>query len=90
MLDAARVAAGVNVLLLVVLIGIWGRNYMEIRAPLTLGSIVFGSLLLAENVVALYFYFTAPAMPTVAVEFMMLLQVLETAGIGALAYFTWQ
>jgi hypothetical protein len=90
MLDAARVAAGTNVLLLVVLLWIWGRNYVEIRAPLTLGSIVFGTLLLAENVVALYFYFTAPAMPTVAVEFMMILQVLETAGIGALAYFTWQ
>ena len=90
MLDAARVAAGINVVLLVGLLWIWGRNYLEIRAPLTLGSILFGTLLLAENLVALYFYLTAPAMPTVAVEFMMVLQVLETAAIGAFAYFTWQ
>jgi hypothetical protein len=90
MLDAARVAAGVNIVLLAGLIAIWVRTYREIRAPLTLGSIVFATFLLAENVVALYFYFTAPAMPTLAVQFMMLLQVLETVGIAVLAYVTWQ
>lgn len=89
-LDAARVAAAVNVVLLLGLIGIWVRTYREIRAPLTLGSIVFASFLLAENAVALYFYFTAPAMPTLAVQFMMLLQVLETGGIAVFAYVTWQ
>jgi hypothetical protein len=40
--------------------------------------------------VALYFYFTAPAMPTLAIQFMMILQVLETVGIAVLAYVTWQ
>jgi hypothetical protein len=90
MLDAARVAAGVNVVLLVGLLAVWGRTYREVRAPLTLGSMVFAGFLLAENVVALYFYFTAPAMPTLAVRFMMVLQVLETVGIAVLAYVTWQ
>jgi hypothetical protein len=51
---------------------------------------VFAAFLLAENVVALYFYLTAPAMPPLAVQFMMVLQVLETVGIAALAYVTWQ
>lgn len=90
MLDAARVAAAVNVVLLVGLIAIWARTYREVRAPLTLGSMVFAGFLLAENVVALYFYFTAPAMPTLAVQFMMILQILETVGIAVLAYVTWQ
>jgi hypothetical protein len=90
MLDAARIAAAVNVLLLGVLIGVWIRTYREIRAPLTLGSITFAVFLLAENVVALYFYFNAPVMPALAVRVMMVLQVLETVGIGALAYVTWQ
>jgi hypothetical protein len=40
--------------------------------------------------VALWFYLTAPAMPTLAVEVMMILQILETVGIAALAYVTWQ
>ncbi|RLM53884.1 hypothetical protein DVK02_10675 [Halobellus sp. Atlit-31R] len=90
MLDAARVAAAVNILLLVAVIGVWVNTYREIRAPFTLASIVFAGFLLAENVVALYFYFTAPAMPTVAVQVMMILQILETAGISVLAYVTYQ
>ena len=89
-LDAARVAAGLNVLMLLVLIGVWLGTYREIRAPMTLGSIVFATLLLAENAVALYFYFNAPAMPTLAVQFMMVLQVLETVGIGVLTSVTWK
>jgi hypothetical protein len=89
-LDVARIAAAVNVLLLVGLIAIWVRTYREVRAPMTLGSIVFASFLLAENAVALYFYFNAPAMPTLAVEVMMLLQILEAGGIAVLAYITWQ
>ena len=90
MLDAARVAAGLNVLLLLFVIGIWVSTYREIRAPFTLASMIFAGFLLAENVVALLFYFNAPAMPTVAVQVMMVLQILETAGISVLAYITWQ
>ncbi|WP_435183686.1 hypothetical protein [Halobellus sp. EA9] len=90
MLDAARLAATVNIVLLLAVLWVWVGTYREVRAPFTLGSIVFGTFLLAENVVALYFYFTAPAMPTVAVQVMMLLQILETGGIGALTYITWQ
>ena len=89
MLDAARVAAGVNIVLLITLLVLWGRTYREVRAPLTLGSMVFAALLLAENAVALWFYLPAPAMPGIAVQVMMLLQILETAGIGVLVYVTW-
>jgi len=89
-LNGARIAAAVNILLLGVLITIWVQTYREIRAPLTLGSIVFASFLLAENAVALYFYFTAPAMPAIAVQVMMILQMLETIGISVLTYFTWK
>lgn len=89
-LDAARAAAGINVLLLLVVIGVWVNTYQEIRAPFTLASMIFAGFLLAENVIALFFYFNAPAMPTVAVQVMMILQILETAGISVLAYITWQ
>lgn len=89
-LDGARIAAALNILLLGVLITIWVQTYREIRAPLTLGSIVFASFLLAENAVALYFYFNAPVMPAAAVQIMMLLQILETVGIGVLTYYTWK
>jgi hypothetical protein len=89
-LDAARAAAAINVVLLLVLLSIWLRTYREIRAPLTLGSIAFATFLLAENAVALWFYFSAPALPLLAVQVMMVLQVLETVGIAALTYVTWK
>jgi len=90
MLDAARAAAAINIVLLAVLVGVWVRTYREVRAPMTLGSIVFAGFLLAENAVALYFYFNAPALPSVAVEVMMVLQVLEAFGVAALTYVTLQ
>ncbi|ERG91894.1 MAG: hypothetical protein J07HQW1_01928 [Haloquadratum walsbyi J07HQW1] len=90
MLDTARVAAVVNTTFLVGLIIMWAQTYREIRAPLTLGSIIFATLLLAENIVALYFYLTAPTMPRPAVQFMMILQLLETVAIAVLTYVTWQ
>lgn len=90
-LDAARLAAAINILLLGGIIGIWVRSYREIRAPMTLGSIVFAVFLLAENAVALYFYFNAPTgMPPLAVEVMAVLQILEAVGIAALSYVTWK
>jgi hypothetical protein len=89
-LDAARIAAAINILLLGGIIAIWVRNYREIRAPMTLGSIVFATFLLAENAVALYFYFNAPALPTIAVEVMAVLQILEAVGIAVLSYVTWK
>ena len=90
MLDAARIAAALNVVLLGVIIAVWVNTYREIKAPFTLASIAFAGFLLAENLVALYFYFNAPAMPTVAVQVMMILQILETMGISVLTYVTVQ
>jgi len=90
LLDAARAAAAINVVLLIGLIAIWVRNYREIRAPMTLGSIVFATLLLAENAVALYTYLNPPQMSPPAVEAMMVIQVLETVGIAVLMYVTWK
>ena len=91
MLDAAQAAAAINVALLLGLIGIWVRNYREIRAPMTLGSIVFAALLLAENALAFYYYtFSGLPLSEPAIRAMMYLQILETVGVAVLAYVTWQ
>jgi len=89
MLTIAQVAAAVNVLLLLALGYVWGRNYREIRSQHTLGSLVFAVLLLGENALALYYYLYGPAISPPAVEAMLYLQVLETVGIAFLAYVTW-
>jgi len=51
---------------------------------------VFVTFLLAENTVALWLYLNPPDMAPLAVEVMMILQVLESVGVAALAYVTWQ
>jgi hypothetical protein len=55
-LDAARAAAALNVVLLLVLAGIWARTLREIRTKQTFGSLLFAALLLGENVLAVYYY----------------------------------
>jgi hypothetical protein len=88
-LDVARVAAGLNILLLAVLVGIWGRNYLEIRSKQTLGSVIFAAFLLVENALALFYYLDPPQMSLPAVRAMMYLQILEFVGIAFLVYVTW-
>lgn len=60
-LDAARVAAGVNVLLLLGLGSVWLRNYRRHGARHTLALLVVAGFLLVENLLWLYFYILHPA-----------------------------
>lgn len=87
-LDLARVAAATNVVLLAVLVAIWGRNYREIRSRHTLGALVFALFLLAENALALYYYFSGLSIRPASVRAMMYLQVLEAVAIAAYTYVT--
>lgn len=57
-LSLASVFSGLNILLLLILGGIWGRNYLEFRTPLTLGLLGFATILFIENLVALSFFFS--------------------------------
>ena len=95
--DVARLAAGVNLLLLSALLVIWGRNYLELRSKHTLGLAVFASFLLAENGLSLYVYLVDPTLsawfssqvPAIAWRAMMALHVLETVGLAFLLWVTW-
>jgi hypothetical protein len=96
-LEIARVSAGLNVLLLIGLGYVWIRNYLQFRSKHTLGLFVFALLLLAENLLALYFYSLDPSLaswfkhdvPSLAWQAMMMLHVLETAALLFLAWVTW-
>jgi hypothetical protein len=96
-IDLARVSVSLNVVLLGALIYVWGRNYLDIRSKHTFGLLLFGVLLLGENAFALYFYLLDPllsvwfstAVPDPAWQALVLLHLLETVGLAALAYVTW-
>lgn len=57
-IQAASALAGVNLLLLGALTVVWARNYRTFGTPLVLGMLAFGVAMLAENAVALYYFFT--------------------------------
>lgn len=94
-MTAASVATALNVVLLVILGGIWVRNYREFRSKHTLGLTVFAVLLLAENLLSLNYYVLDPQVAQllnsadpIAGRAMMFVQVLELAGIGFLLWVT--
>lgn len=55
---AASALTGLNALLLLALSAVWVRNYRTFRTPMTLGLLVFALVLLVENAVAIYFFFS--------------------------------
>ena len=95
--DIARLSAGINVVLLSVLLFIWGRNYLEFRSKHTLGLGIFALFLLAENALSLYVYIVDPTLsawfasevPDIAWRAMMALHVLETLALAFLVWITW-
>lgn len=95
-LTVARVATGVNALLLLGLLYVWGRNYRQYRAQHTLGLLVFAVLLFAQNALAFYLYNFHPVfgswldaaapLPQTA---MMALTLLELGALVFLSRITW-
>jgi len=96
LVDAARVAVGLNALLLTVLIAVWGRNYLELRTKHTAGLLVFAVLLFLENAFAIYFYTIDPTLsfwfdtqvPEVAWQAMLLFHLLELLAIAVITWTT--
>ncbi|RLM36834.1 hypothetical protein [Haloarcula sp. Atlit-120R] len=58
LITAAAALAGLNVLLLLPLLGVWVRNYATFRTGLVAGLIAFAVAMLAENAIAVYFFFS--------------------------------
>jgi hypothetical protein len=92
-LTAAAALAGVNVLLLLGLGGIWVRNYRTFRTPMVLGLVAFSAVLVVQNLAALYFFFSKQ-MLYAAMEgihdVVLVLRGLETLALLILAYVTWR
>lgn len=59
-LDAARLAAGLNLVVLLALGVVWLRSYRRHGARHTLGLLVFAGFLVVENALWLYFYVLHP------------------------------
>lgn len=96
-LNAALLAAAINVVLLLALGGIWLRNYRRYRASHTLGLLIFAAVLLVQNLLWLYFYGLHPGFigwflntGTDVQIGLMALCGLETLALVVLFRITWQ
>lgn len=87
----ATLLSAVNVLLLVVLTGIWVRNYRAFGSELTAGLAMFGIALLLENAAAIYFFFSTGMLyansPGVQ-QSVVTLRALQTVALAFLTYVT--
>lgn len=54
----ATALASINILLLVGLTIVWLRNYRTFGSSLILGLVAFGAVMMIENGVAIYFFFS--------------------------------
>jgi hypothetical protein len=95
-LNVAGGATAINVVILLVLVGIWLRNYWELGSKHALGLSVFGILLLAENLLAFFYYVIHPQVAEllrsaapVAGQAMSSVQILELLGLLFLTWVTW-
>lgn len=88
-----------NLVLLLGLTYVWGRNYAELRSKHALGLVLFALFLLGENALAAYYFILDPTLatwitnesqvPPVAQGAMLLLRVLEFGGLAFLTWVTW-
>jgi hypothetical protein len=81
--------AALNVTLLLVLTGVWVRNYRTFGSDLTLGLLAFAVVLLLENLTAVYFFLSTKMLYTEMPEVQTAVLTLRALQFVALAFLTW-
>lgn len=99
LIDVMHVFTVLNLLLLISLGYVWGRNFLQFRSKHTLGLLVFAVLLGLENALGIYFFVFDPVLstwinaaklvPPIAQWAMLALRVFEFGGIAFLSWVTW-
>lgn len=94
-----QVFAVLNILLLGGLLYVWGSNWWQLRSKHTLGLVIFGVFLLAENATAAYLFIMDPTLsawindetlvPPIAQMTLAGLRLMEFGGLAFLTWVTW-
>ena len=90
------VLAVASVVVLTGLLYIYGSNFKTLRAPLSLGLIVFAALFLIGNLAAIYFYvslnnsLSGTGLASSVATPMLVLNVIELVGFATLFYVSWR
>ena len=78
-----------NLALLSVLTYIWISNYREFRSPHILGLVIFAVALSAENIAAIYFYFSMDMLYATSPTAQRVVVLLRGLQLVALVALTW-
>jgi hypothetical protein len=85
LMDVSSIVSMVNVVILVMLLAVYANIYRKIRATFTIGLMVFASMLLLHNVIAIYGYFAmAPLYSNDLLPYFVGIHIAELAGLIAL------
>nr|WP_201740151.1 hypothetical protein [Salinigranum halophilum] len=90
-IQAASLLAAVNIIFLTALSAVWLRNYRTFRTPLVLGLVAFGGVMLVENALAVYFFFTMQSFysgDAHVQQAVLVLRGLQLVALGFLTYVT--
>ncbi|WP_136601104.1 hypothetical protein [Salinigranum halophilum] len=90
-IQAASLLAAVNIIFLTALSAVWLRNYRTFRTPLVLGLVAFGGVMLVENALAVYFFFTMQSFysgDAHVQQAVLVLRGLQLIALGFLTYVT--
>jgi hypothetical protein len=87
MAQLAALFSGVNVLLLLGLVWIYGGSFMKVRAQFTAGLLFFAALFLVQNLISLYSFLTmfmyyAPGVTSIVLS----ITVVQTAGLAIILW----
>jgi len=91
LITAAAVLAALNTLLLLPLVAVWIRNYNTFGTNLVGGLVLFAVAMLAENAVAVYFFFSMASFyggSAGVQQAVLVLRTLQFVAIAALTYTT--
>jgi len=88
---AAIVLSILNIGILGSLIYVYASNYRRLSSKFSLGLLVFASILMLENILAVYFNYTMMGLyAEKAAKQAMVLRGIETASLIVLGFITWR
>jgi hypothetical protein len=71
------------------LLVLYARSYREVKAPFTLGLVLFAAVFVAQNLLAAYSYLVLMVFFPEAVQpFMLAIMILEAVALGMMVYAT--
>lgn len=81
------VVGAANIILALLLLGVYGGVYGRTRAPFTLALLLFAAAFLAQNILVVYSYvMMMPIVPDALNPYLLGIGILEAAGLGAMLW----